>query len=92
MRIKVWFLATLFNLAGDLWINMAVPDGATINDLLQAISNIKPAVIHAVMDGERLKRDYIITVNGRDIVFLSGSMTVLREGDEVAMFPSLILS
>ncbi|MFP3297862.1 MAG: MoaD/ThiS family protein [Thermocladium sp.] len=92
MRIKVWFLATLFNLAGDLWINMAVPDRATINDLLQAISNIKPAVIHAVMDGERLKRDYIITVNGRDIAFLSGSMTVLREGDEVAMFPSLILS
>jgi len=92
VRIKVWFLATLFNLAGDLWINVDVSDGATVNDLLQAISSIKPAVIHAIMDGEKIKRDYIIAVNGRDTDFLKGLMTILREGDEVVMFPSLVLS
>lgn len=73
-------------------MDVDVGDGATVGDLLRELRMLKPRVVDAVMDGGSVRSEFVVVVNGRSIDFLKGLHTVLREGDEVAIFPSLALA
>ncbi|WP_188595743.1 MoaD family protein [Thermocladium modestius] len=92
MRVRVKFLATLFQAAGALVVDLDVEDGATVGDLLEDLRRVKPRVVDLVVNGDSVRMGLVVVVNGRSIDFLEGLRTVLREGDEVALFPSLVLA
>ncbi len=78
-------------------MDLDVEDGATVGgDLLEDLRRVKPRVVDLVVNGGDSVRmgGLVVVVNGRSIDFLEGGLrTVLREGgDEVALFPSLVLA
>lgn len=87
MRIVVKTFATIreiFGGAGMLYLEL--PEGSTIEDLLKRLRE---------QYGSRLEVDRLIgensnvriLVNGREITYLDGLKTRLRDGDAVAFIP-----
>ena len=88
MKVRVRAFATLSNLLGGGPLEVELPEGSTVGDLLSELARrLGRAFREAVMEGGRLAEYVKVFVNGRDIDFLSGLKTVLRDGDEVALIP-----
>jgi len=88
MKVRVRAFATLHDLIGGSMV-LELPEGSTIRSLLdELVKRFGKAFREAVLneDGKPIKFVKIL-VNGRDIDFLSGLDTVLRDGDEVFLFP-----
>ncbi len=68
-------------------VELEVEDGATVLDaarlLEQRFSGLRGRLLH----GDKLSEDLVVLVNGRNIDFLEGAETRLRDGDRVAFFP-----
>jgi molybdopterin synthase sulfur carrier subunit len=88
MRVKVRFLATLYDLLGVMRDEAVVPEGATVLDLIKALDErYGGRLSKEILDGDRLKDEYNVLVNGRAVDFLEGLSTRLRDGDEVVFLP-----
>lgn len=88
MRIKVRYLATLYDLMGTMKDVLEVPDGSTVMDLIKAIDErYGGRLSKEILDGERLKDEYNVLVNGRSVEYLAGLGTRLKDGDEVVFLP-----
>lgn len=88
MRVKVKFLATLYDLLGVMRDEAVVPEGATVLDLIKALDErYGGRLSREILDGDRLKEEYNVLVNGRAIDFLEGLSTRLKDGDEVVFLP-----
>ncbi|MFB6489666.1 MAG: ubiquitin-like small modifier protein 1 [Thermoproteus sp. AZ2] len=88
MRVKVKFLATLYDLLGVMRDEAVVPEGATVFDLIKALDErYGGRLSKEILDGDRLKDEYNVLVNGRAVDFLEGLSTRLRDGDEVVFLP-----
>ena len=76
MQVKLLFFASLKDIVGSRQLDLDVPSGATVNDLLErlevALSRTSPLPIDCADIGERGVR---------------GSHAVVSDGDEVALFP-----
>lgn len=88
MRVRVKFLATLYDLTGVLKTEVEVEEGATVRRLIEVLSTRFEKLRDELLDERGVLRPmYNILVNGRSIEWLKGLDTRLAEGDEVVFIP-----
>jgi len=88
VKLRVKFLATLYELTGVLKTEVEVPDGLTIRGLIDALARKYAKLREELLDeGGNLKPMYNILVNGRAVEWLNGLDTRLKDGDEVVFIP-----
>ncbi|RLG04284.1 MAG: molybdopterin synthase sulfur carrier subunit [Thaumarchaeota archaeon] len=87
MKITVKSFATIreaFGGRGVLWIEL--PEGSSIRDLINALEkNYRPKIDLSRVGEEN--SNIKVLVNGREITYLDGLETKLRDGDVVAFIP-----
>ncbi|MGQ9572904.1 MAG: ubiquitin-like small modifier protein 1 [Dehalococcoidia bacterium] len=80
--------ASLRELAGERSIEVALPSGATIRDLIHRLVELRPSLAHRLLDEDgNVPRFVNVFVNGRDIRYLSGLDTPVMPDDEVTILP-----
>jgi molybdopterin synthase sulfur carrier subunit len=78
LRVTVAFFAAMRDAAGTPEESVELPDGTTVDGLLQELHRVHPT-LRALAD------DTLVSVNRG----LGAVTTVLRDGDAVALFPPL---
>ncbi len=89
MKVKVRSVGLIKMLLGDAELDVSLPEGATVTDLLSRLREEKGEKFSpfAVEPTERSAHAPLrVMVNGRDIAVLDGRHTVLEEDDDVLMF------
>lgn len=80
--------STLRGLAGDRAVEVPLPDGATVRDVLTRLVELRPGLAGRVLDDEGQVLQYVgVFVDGRDIRYLQGLDTPVRPENEVYIFP-----
>jgi len=88
VKLRVRFLASLYELAGVLKTEVEVPDGLTVRGLIDVLTEKYAKLREELLDeGGNLKPMYNILVNGRAVEWLGGLDTLLKDGDEVVFIP-----
>ena len=87
--MQVSFYATLRQIVGQKTIDIDIPDGATIAQLISAIVAAYPALRPEILDGQGDLHGHIhFFVNGRDVPYLEHQIdTVLHPDDVITVFP-----
>jgi molybdopterin synthase sulfur carrier subunit len=88
--VKVRTILTLKTIMGSGEIELPVADGSTLGQLIVTLVNRygDDLASHLYEPNSKNLRSYIrLMVNGRDIAFLNGMETVLRNADEVLILP-----
>ncbi len=88
MRIQAKFFASFRDLFGGRAREVEVPAGRTVRDVLDLLCDT-PARRQAVFEGDGLRPDLIVLVNGVPVGSPAGLRTALAEGDTLAVFPML---
>lgn len=87
MRVVVKAFATLRDaFKGKAFMELVLPEGATVKELMEELESrfdIKLGSHESGWPDPAIK----ILVNGREIAYLDGVMTRLRDGDVVAFIP-----
>lgn len=89
MKVSVKFLASIREIVGSHEILFEISSGDSVESLLEILKSrfgaaLKDAVGKPFEDENPKIR---ILVNGRDIDFLQGEKTELKEGDTVVLIP-----
>jgi molybdopterin synthase sulfur carrier subunit len=80
--------ASLQELAGKRDIEVSLPDGAIVRDLLNRMVELEPSLTRRLLDTDgNIPRHVNVFVNGRDIRYLSGMDTPVTPNDEVTIIP-----
>jgi molybdopterin synthase sulfur carrier subunit len=88
--MKVRIFGSLRLLAGDKEARVQLEAGDTVIRVLQKLAQAQPALGERLLDDEgNLQKAINIMVNGRNIRYLEGLETPLREDDRVALFPAV---
>jgi len=90
IKVKVRIFATFRDIVGIKETDLQLPSNDTIRSLVQTLSNkySQGKLEREVFDESGKVQKYVkILVNGRDIDFIDGPSTQLKDGDIVAMFP-----
>jgi molybdopterin synthase sulfur carrier subunit len=89
-RIRVKFLSTMKQVAGQDGKAMVIDESASVADLLNVVAttyNKNVATLLFEEDKTSIRSDVLILVNDVEIGVLEGDETRLSEGDEVAIMP-----
>jgi molybdopterin synthase sulfur carrier subunit len=89
--VQVRFFATLRALVGARAVEIALPTGATVQELVEAVVAQHPALRETLLD-ERgvVPRGVHVFVNGRGAGYLAqGYATQLADHDTVEIFPAV---
>lgn len=88
MQVTVKSFATLRNVM-ESRLTQELNDGSTLSDLLTLLMERYPGLRDEIFEeGRRELQDYVnILVNGRNINFINGLDTELKDGDLVVLFP-----
>ena len=90
MEVVVGLPTVLAELAGSTRLVVAVPDRATLADVLDAVAGQHPAVERRVRDETGALRRFVnVFVDGDDVRSAAGVGTELRPGAEVLVVPSV---
>ncbi len=92
VKIVVKAFATIREAIGEYGkVLFEFQDKVTVMDLIKVLSNRFGEKFNVeVLDADGLpKKTVKIFVNGRDIEFLDGLSTILKDGDEVALIPPI---
>ena len=89
MKVKAVFIQEFYKVMGTFQIEVDLPEGATVLDLIDYIDrNIHPGFRSMILDEKgEVKYPVEIAVNGRRIDFLQGLHTKINEGDQVLFSP-----
>jgi len=89
--MRVSFYARLRPIVGQKSVDIALPDGATVEQLLDEIVRRWPALREYLLDDKgALARNVQLCVNGRGVRYLpDGLSTVLQPSHEVDLFPAV---
>lgn len=82
MPVTLRVYATLIELVGTRVREVPISIGETIEELLR-----KTGLYDTVVENGKVRSMYKILVNGRDIEFLNGLETKLKDGDVIDIFP-----
>ena len=85
MKVKFKLFASLKKGSGVVEVEF---EGKKLREALEELFKIYPE-LKVVVEGGKIKEFYKIFVNGRDVEYLKGLETELRDGDEVAIFPPI---
>jgi molybdopterin synthase sulfur carrier subunit len=61
-------------------------EGATVGALVQRLLEAYPDLRPHLLDGDGIRRDVCILVNGRNIKYLEGEATLLDDADTITIF------
>jgi molybdopterin converting factor small subunit len=89
MVVKVRSIAQVRQLLGQPELEIAVPEGATVEDLMACLADLGGPQLAAIIAEPKEASAHApcrIMVNGRDIGVLEGRSTVLADGDDVLVF------
>lgn len=87
MAVKVEFFNTLRAALGGVKA-VEVEGVQTLRDVMQKLEEMFPGkILGEVWDGEKLNEDYLIMINGRNVVFMGGIDAPVKDGDEISLFP-----
>lgn len=84
-RVKIVTLATLYTAAGGFEHTVSVPEGASALDAIRRLASARPALAREVLEGEGLRSDIRVLVNGRPVE--SPSSYRVRDGDVIHLIP-----
>lgn len=89
--MKVNFYATLRPIVGGRTVELELPAGVTVRELVDALVERWPPLRAQLLDGDgELYRHVHVFVNGRDAPFLSeGMQSVIAAGDTIDVFPAV---
>jgi molybdopterin synthase sulfur carrier subunit len=80
--------AFLRELAGEREIDVTLPDGATVRDVLARVGELRPVIAQRLLETDgSIPPSVNVFVNGRDIRDLNGLDTPVMPNDEVTMLP-----
>jgi molybdopterin synthase sulfur carrier subunit len=87
--MKVNFYATLRQIVGGKTVEVDVPDGITVKELLDKLATRYPALRPELLDGDGNLHGHVhVFVNGRDVPFLVDKInTRISPRDAVNIFP-----
>jgi molybdopterin synthase sulfur carrier subunit len=87
MKVEVEFFATLrLKLPKPVYV-LDMPDGSTVKDLMYDLDRITgQSISEELFRGDEVIPGTVILLNGRNILHLNGTRTLLEEG-KVAVFP-----
>ena len=90
IRVTARTILHLATLLGTREVELELPDESAVEDVLARLADLmgEPAV-PALLNAEdgRPQRHLRIMLNGRDIGFVGGLATAVRDGDEVLVLP-----
>jgi molybdopterin synthase sulfur carrier subunit len=90
INIKVKIFAAFRDILGIKETELQLPSNVTVRSLVQTLSDkySHGELERQVFDESGKVHKYVkILVNGRDVDFLEGPSTQLKDGDTLAMFP-----
>lgn len=92
VRVKVCTILHLVKALGGREVEMQVPAGSTVGQLLKELAVSGAGGNSEVLFSDphgRLNPDILVMVNGRQLPFLQGLETVLSDDDEVLLLPAV---
>jgi molybdopterin synthase sulfur carrier subunit len=89
LRVKAVFIQEFYKLMGRFELEVELPEGATVRDLIEYIDErIKPGFKQLILDSNgELRHPVEVAINGRRVDFLEGLNTRLKDGDRVLFSP-----
>ena len=89
--MRVDFYATLRQIIGTKTVDFPLPDGSTIDHLLEEVFIRYPAMRSELLDDEGQLHGHIhVIINGRNVPFLENGLdTILSPGDRISIFPAV---
>jgi len=88
MRFKVTLFAAFREICGDRELVIEGEGPLTLEEALRELfGRCKGDLEREVMEGDRIKDNVVIMVNGRNAKQLNDLRTVIRDGDEISIFP-----
>ena len=89
--MQIRFFATFRQIVGGKVIELPLPDGATIGQLVDEVTSHYPGLRHELLDDDGQLYGHVhVFVNGRDVPYLENQMdTVLVEDDVISIFPAV---
>jgi molybdopterin synthase sulfur carrier subunit len=87
--MKVSFYATLRPIVGQKSVDIEIPAGATVRQLINAMVASYPALRPELLDDDGNLRSHIkFFVNGREVIYLEHQMeTIVQPDDVITVFP-----
>lgn len=87
-RVKVKTLGILYNITGSIEHEVEVSDGATVAEVVESLaSRFKGLREEIFKEDGGFSEDYRILLNGREVAYLEGEKTRVKNGDEVVIIP-----
>lgn len=85
------FFAALRDIVGDWSINLSLPEGITVGEILESLAKQYGERFRSyVYDEKGSVQDYLIfLINGESIHAMKGFETPLREGDSLVILPPI---
>lgn len=81
-------VATLRDIVGARELTVPFEGGQTVRELIQSIAEVSPALGDEIITGDgELTGTVHILVHGRNIVWLEGLDTTVREEDAIVLIP-----
>ena len=90
INVKVQTILYLSKIVGAREIDISVPDGCTLQGILENMVDTygDELASHLFQPKSTTLLPYLrLMVNGRDIAFLDGMNTLLKDGDEILILP-----
>lgn len=89
--MEVNFYATLRDIVGQKTVDIAIPENATIRELVDTIVERYPLLRDKLLNEENNLWGYVhVFINGRDAPFLEDEMqTVIKPDDTISVFPAV---
>jgi molybdopterin synthase sulfur carrier subunit len=92
MKVKIHTILGIKKIIGRGDIELSIPKGSTLKSLLSLVTQTYGNDVSSYLYGENnsdLLPHIRVMINGRDIEFLNGLSTVLKEGDEILILPPI---
>lgn len=90
MNVRVRTILHLVDVLGGRELEVELPSGSTVGDLFGLLAlRTTPTGGHSLFEAGTANpvRHVRVLVNGRQLAFLSGTDTILSEGDDVLFLP-----
>jgi len=90
IKVKVHTILGLSEIIGQREIELSLSPGSTVESLLQHLVKTWGERLSSALfepGNKQLFPHIRLMVNGRDMAFVNGMETVLKDGDEVLIFP-----
>ena len=90
MKVEVKFLATIHAVTGESSIELLCTYHDTAGTVMQMlVKRYGKKFEQVVLDGTNLKSSIKMIINGRDIEYLNGLDTQLKDGDVIVLIPPI---